>query len=232
MYVGIINCRVEEVIKEYNSLIHRTTQFPPCWLMYGEIPSQFVFKPENWTTPEEDVKVAYENIVKRGNDLRVEVTSDMFDVGQICFVQLNSRARDAAPREWHSVGRIKALDVDEKHRARVVFLNTNVGRPKGSEDDIELKHLFPVKDQIDYKHSLQEGDIVLSSINNFTGYDCVLYLEEMYLQRKITTADVTNGTFYLCRYSGEGYKQATWVLSTTIKDNQLSHVEKLVSISK
>lgn len=195
--------------------------------MYGQVPSYCKRKPSSFTIADEDLAIAFANIVERGERFAVSTKNTDYAVDQMVTVQLNSRARDAASREFYSVGKILSRGPEE-HQVRVRYMNTNVHRPEGMEEVIHVKHLVPLKSQVDFLASMTLGNWVTKSHPEYNTRDSVLYIEEFYLKRILDTPNAKNDTQLLIRYSGDAIRQSSWVSVSRISDNQLSHVENLV----
>jgi len=223
------------VEKEYNAQPHATTGFPPCWLMYGVVPMYGFedmvpagFKPNYFTTVEDDLEIAYLKIKARADRMCVKVNNTGYLIKQRVLVQLCSRSRDAQPREWQSVAEILSMGESE-NKVWVRYLNTNVHRPQGLEEEIDVKHLKPIKNDIDLRSTVMVGSIIGQPHLDVHNKDVVVYIHQLYLYRKLTIdKDHKHSIAYLLRYAGESHNQAGWVHESDIKSNQLSHVESLV----
>lgn len=230
--------RVEDVVQEYNSQNHTTTGFPPCWLLYGVVPKVYWqlepslskdYVPPCFSTPTNDRLIAYNRIRTRAEKRTVVVKNTEYVVSQSVLVQLNSRARDAEALEWASVGRIISL-CDDENKVRVQFLNNNIYRPIGSEEEVDVKLLRPIIEDVDICSSIRGGEFVTKPHphNIITARDVVAYIDQLYLRRRIGTCKTDKyEQHYLLRYSGEQIHQVRWVPANDVKNNQLSHAELL-----
>ena len=216
--------RVPVVFEEYNKCPHRTTGFAPCWLMYGMAPVYYVgvgnMKPVGYTTPQNDIEIAFRRIKERAEKLAVHNSNTDFHVGECVVVELCSRSKDAI--EWYSIAKVIRREANDQY-IKVQYLNNNVHRPKGMVEDVDIKLLYHLKNDIDIAASVAQGSIKEIDHGNIGRKDVIVYIDEILLQKK--EKDVIS---YLIRYSGERLDHVIWLEDNQISPSQLTALEHLV----
>ena len=204
--------------------------------MYGKPPEYGWEHLGNYTPskykgdPAKDRVTALQNIQARAQKVSVIVKNSNYVVGQRVLVQLCSRAEGSATREWASYAQIieRCQDEDE---VVVRYLNTNLGRPEGTDERVPVRLLCPLLDDVDLEASLATGQHVTKPHAGVNTRDTRVYVDKILLKRKIKNGHRKElETSYLVMFSGNTVKQAKWVLDDDLAFNQLSHVEELVCI--
>lgn len=218
----------------YNNSYHATIKFPPVWLMYGKAPDIGWAEFSNFTPVKfrgdhtKDWNTALRRIKTRAEKLSVAVPNTNYVVGQNVLVQLCSRAEGAAPREWYSAAKIISLGED-KEMVRVRYRNSNINRPECMEENVPVRLLYPLEDDLDIRASVDAGRAVSAPHSNLNARDTRVYIDKILMSRKIKYGrDKVDETSYLVLYCGNTYLQAAWVLDDRLDESQLSHVEELV----
>jgi len=221
---------------EYNNAHHSTTKWPPCWLMYGQVPDWGLSSqlPANWSPPKyktamlsEHREQAFQNIKKRAAKFTRTVPSTSYCIGQTVIVQLCSRAKGAKEREFRSFAEILAPGRDTEH-LRVKFQNTVLYRNQWVEQDVPVSWLVPLMDDIDIESSVSAEKIVYRPHKGLNSRDVDVYIERLFLKRVMDGPDERKQTSYLVVFSGQRILDATWVSAKDYSERTLSHAESLV----
>lgn len=204
--------------------------------MYGQVPdcgwaSQL---PANWTPAkynkealEEHRAQALHNIQKRAAKFTRKVPSTCYSVGQTVIVQLCSRSKGAKLREWNTFAEVLGPGSDPDH-LRVKFQNTVLTRNQWAEEEVAVRLLCPLVDDLDLETSISSDKIVYKPHKGLNSRDVDAFIEKLFMMRVTDTPDERHQTSYLVVFSGETILEASWVNAKSFSASVHSHAESLV----
>ena len=231
--LSVLPLSIDAIGLEYNNADHATTKFPPCWLMYGKHPVYnwediVIVKSPRFQDHVKDRQIALNRITGRAEQLSVAVTNSNYVLEQTVLVQLCSTAAEALNREWASCAKIIGLCAKPEY-VRVKYLNTNFSRPEGREEEVPVRLLYPLADDVDLQASIAAGEIVSRPHAALNTRDTRVYVDKIIMVRMLKYGKhKADETSYLVLFSGNTLLQASWVLHEHLDMKQLSHVEQLV----